>query len=182
MRSFWYPGSARQPAFKRVSRVLYDAARRRGNALCYYHCSQHRLGIACFGLEHLENIHIWALKNLTSRMLSRQIHSSTITIRSALRSHRPAHAVSLARTFNVPARGYARSRYPDSGPGTSRTRERAEPSLKRRRPFEQDEQHEQQPSVEESPLWQASQRPPAGNPEEGLKRLLMDNEQLVVTR
>ncbi|KAI0082766.1 Scramblase-domain-containing protein [Panus rudis PR-1116 ss-1] len=35
---------------------------------------------------------------------------------------------------------------------------------------------------EDSPLWEASQRPPASNPEEGLKTLLMDNEVLIVER
>ncbi|KAI8998497.1 Scramblase-domain-containing protein [Trametes punicea] len=41
---------------------------------------------------------------------------------------------------------------------------------------------EEQPSAAESPLWEGSVRAPASNPEEGLKRLLMDNDKLVVTR
>lgn len=35
---------------------------------------------------------------------------------------------------------------------------------------------------EDSPLWQASQRSPASNPEEGLRTLLMGNELLIVER
>ena len=38
------------------------------------------------------------------------------------------------------------------------------------------------PEQEESPLWEASRRPPSSDPEEGLKRLLMDNDLLIVTR
>ncbi len=35
---------------------------------------------------------------------------------------------------------------------------------------------------DDSPLWQASRRSPSSDPEEGLTRLLMDNDLLVVTR
>ena len=38
------------------------------------------------------------------------------------------------------------------------------------------------PEQEETPLWEASRRPPSSDPEEGLKRLLMDNDLLIVTR
>jgi len=37
-------------------------------------------------------------------------------------------------------------------------------------------------SSEQSPLWEASQRPPVSNPEDGLKRLLLGHDQLVITR
>ncbi len=42
--------------------------------------------------------------------------------------------------------------------------------------------YEERPSAEESPLWEQSARPPASNPEDGLKRLLMQNDNLIVTR
>lgn len=35
---------------------------------------------------------------------------------------------------------------------------------------------------DDSPLWQASRRSPSSDPEEGLTRLLMDNDLLIVTR
>lgn len=41
---------------------------------------------------------------------------------------------------------------------------------------------ESEPSKEESQLWRTSQRPPASDPEEGLRRLLMDNQVLVIER
>ncbi|CDO72866.1 hypothetical protein BN946_scf185002.g51 [Trametes cinnabarina] len=41
---------------------------------------------------------------------------------------------------------------------------------------------EEQPSAEQSPLWEGSVRPPASNPEEGLNALLMNYNKLVVTR
>ncbi|OSD08703.1 Scramblase-domain-containing protein [Trametes coccinea BRFM310] len=41
---------------------------------------------------------------------------------------------------------------------------------------------EEQPSTEQSPLWEGSMRTPSSNPEEGLTTLLMSNSKLVVTR
>lgn len=131
-------------------------------------------------------------------------------------------------------RNYARSRFPEHAPGSSRTRDRPERISPRERPKRASESNENplaaegdgnwrdvklgpftfrvwenskpfsrgeqapleqqskdtsaetprssQPEQEESPLWQASQRPPASDPEEGLHRLLMDNDLLVVTR
>lgn len=56
-------------------------------------------------------------------------------------------------------------------------------------PFEQktrdtfaEQPRSSQPEQEESPLWQTSQRPPASDPEDGLNRLLMNNDLLIVTR
>lgn len=42
--------------------------------------------------------------------------------------------------------------------------------------------HEEKPSSEVSALWQESARPVNSDPAEGLKRLLMTHESLVVTR
>ncbi len=93
-----------------------------------------------------------------------------------------------------PFRTYALSRFPDRNSGNSRQREKPK-RVTPRAPPPQDEPAEQgsgwfnfpsnvegKPSAEESPLWQASQRPPASDPEEGLTRLLMDNNLLIVTR
>ncbi|EIW85426.1 Scramblase-domain-containing protein [Coniophora puteana RWD-64-598 SS2] len=42
--------------------------------------------------------------------------------------------------------------------------------------------NEEKPSMDESPMWETNQRTPSSNPEEGLTRLLMANNTLVVTR
>ncbi|KAI0780774.1 Scramblase-domain-containing protein [Trametes elegans] len=41
---------------------------------------------------------------------------------------------------------------------------------------------EEQPSAAQSPLWEETVRTPASNPEEGMHRLLMENNRLIVTR
>ncbi|KAI0328535.1 Scramblase-domain-containing protein [Cubamyces sp. BRFM 1775] len=41
---------------------------------------------------------------------------------------------------------------------------------------------EEQPSASQSPLWEESMRTPASNPEEGMHKLLMENDRLIVTR
>ncbi|TCD66687.1 hypothetical protein EIP91_001041 [Steccherinum ochraceum] len=85
-------------------------------------------------------------------------------------------------------RNYARSRFEERNPGTSRSRPNLSPRDPRTRPQREDSTydstlgHEQQPSVSESAIWEASQRPPAGDPEEGMRRLLMDNDLLIVER
>lgn len=97
--------------------------------------------------------------------------------------NRPHAAVHLTR-------GYAsRSRFPDKTPGTGRARERPQKlhnqKTQEARPQTQAGFHprfEEQPSAEQSPLWEASQRPPASNPREGLQKLLLENNLLVVTR
>ena len=81
------------------------------------------------------------------------------------------------------ARGYALSRFPDRRPGVGRKREtfRAEETV-RPYPAVDEVPREESPSVEGSPLWHESFRPPSGDPEYGLNKLLMSNETLVVTR
>ena len=90
-----------------------------------------------------------------------------------------------AASLLLPCRTYAHSRFTERGPGSSRTRDRPQriPTDKVRRddPLN-DAGHEEKPSADESDLWQASMRPPASDPEEGLTRLLMDNDELIVTR
>lgn len=87
-------------------------------------------------------------------------------------------------SFGGQSRGYALSRFPEPRrPGGSR---QTRSSLQR--PSKSAEQEtdtfrvEQRPSTEESPLWQASQREPASDPAEGMRRLLMENDLLVITR
>ncbi|KAI0050899.1 Scramblase-domain-containing protein [Auriscalpium vulgare] len=84
------------------------------------------------------------------------------------------------------ARLYAISRFPPkSGPGASRSRRSSprEPPQPHAAAKAQDSyQLEDKPSLEESPLWDESQRLPVSNPEEGLKNLLLPNDTLLVTR
>jgi hypothetical protein len=82
-------------------------------------------------------------------------------------------------------RSFALSRFPDRGaPSGGRTRPR--PPTQRIRPAQGEHpdslaQDETKFDTSSSPLWEESQRPPASNPEDGLKRLLQNNT-LVVTR
>ncbi|KAI0341753.1 Scramblase-domain-containing protein [Trametopsis cervina] len=81
------------------------------------------------------------------------------------------------------SRAYAHSRFSDKRPGVGRTRVHSEKLYGRRVERREDDfATEQEPSVQESPLWQTSQRPPTSNPEEGLKTLLLQNDVLVITR
>jgi hypothetical protein len=107
--------------------------------------------------------------------------------RQALSSFRTALPIAHTHT-----RTYALSRFPSRTPGSARARAspRAKPST-----FDHETSNtnanvteddnftrESQPSTEESPIWEASRREPAANPEESLKKLLMNNDFLVVTR
>ena len=90
--------------------------------------------------------------------------------------------------LQLPRRTYVHSRFPDKVPGSSRKRERIERVHPRRATQSEEPEswfnfaQEQKPSVEQSDLWEASRRTPTGDPEEGLRRLLLGNEVLVVTR
>ena len=111
--------------------------------------------------------------------------------------HRPF--LSPWRALGAPppiySRKYALSRFPDRKPGVGRVSRRPIPRLTQDsqanapdpratseftsgRGFEQ----ESDPSTGESPLWKESQRRPMGHPEEGIKRLLLGNNTLTVTR
>lgn len=121
--------------------------------------------------------------------------ASKLIARSCLKQNLSAAAVVQ------PCRTYALSRFPhEKRPGSGRARERVvrvPPRQRRPTPEQEPEPEplfnfpffnlgpkESKPSAEESPLWEeASQRaPPSGNSTEGLSRLLMDNNVLVVTR
>lgn len=80
---------------------------------------------------------------------------------------------------------YALSRFPTkraAGPGRSRENMNPKNSSSSQQPIQGKIPLENIPSDSESRLWHTSQRPPASNPEEGLRRLLMENETLIVER
>ncbi|GBE82046.1 Phospholipid scramblase family protein [Sparassis crispa] len=99
--------------------------------------------------------------------------------RTLLSAARPADAVS-----SIFCRTYALSRFPERRPGTGRIRSeaslndiRSRENSGRRGPI-----NDELPTYDRSPLWEASKRAPVSDPEAGLKRLLLDNNQLVITR
>ncbi|KAF8078084.1 Scramblase-domain-containing protein [Lyophyllum atratum] len=69
---------------------------------------------------------------------------------------------------------YALSRFPQRPTGASRTRHALQPP-----PPPESVPREETPSEEQSQLWHASQRPPSSNPDEGLRRLLLENDTLI---
>ncbi|KAF7778830.1 hypothetical protein Agabi119p4_3175 [Agaricus bisporus var. burnettii] len=80
---------------------------------------------------------------------------------------------------------YALSRFPTkraAGPGRSRENVNPKNSSSSQQPIQGKIPLENIPSDSESRLWHTSQRPPTSNPEEGLRRLLMENETLIVER
>ncbi|RDX56601.1 Scramblase-domain-containing protein [Lentinus brumalis] len=105
-------------------------------------------------------------------------HYASLVARSVRGTSRPA-ALGTVLT----ARTYAFSRFDKPRPGVGRERPRVNPLHRRSTDAESPKfAYEERPSVEESPLWEQSARLPASNPEEGLKRLLMQNDNLIVTR
>ncbi|KZT68179.1 Scramblase-domain-containing protein [Daedalea quercina L-15889] len=85
----------------------------------------------------------------------------------------------------VSSRAYALSRFPERNIGNGRRRSRVTPlraRLSRGPTGSDDTSYEERPSTEESPLWDESQRGPFSDPEEGLKKLLLGHEELVITR
>ena len=102
----------------------------------------------------------------------------TTSLLSNLPRYRPTLRPLLA------SRAYALSRFPERNTGSSRQRPRITGRERSgNRAFEYEKStYEERPSSEESPLWGESQRGPFSDPEEGLKRLLLYNEELVVTR
>jgi len=93
----------------------------------------------------------------------------------------------FAPAFCATRRTYALSRFPQRRPGVGRRRQHVENENHRTRasgsrPTHEEVPQEDQPSSETSPLWQESARSTKGDPAEGLRRLLMTHESLVVTR
>ncbi|KAH9079439.1 Scramblase-domain-containing protein, partial [Lactarius deliciosus] len=93
---------------------------------------------------------------------------------------------SISRGRQSPSflRSFALSRFPrGNAPSGGRTRPRTPTPRARQGPTEHFEAQDDSSSgiLNNSPLWEESQRPPASNPEHGLTRLLQ-NDSLVVTR
>lgn len=89
--------------------------------------------------------------------------------------------------FRATRRTYALSRFPQRSPGVGRRRQHVENDNTRSgtsgfRPAREEVPQEDKPSLETSPLWQESARSINSDPAEGLRRLLMTHESLVVTR
>lgn len=76
----------------------------------------------------------------------------------------------------LPHRSYAFSRFPDRDVGTRRKR----PTISSTRPTR--ESVEEESSVDESQLWRTSTRPPASDSREGLERLLLHDDTLIIER
>ncbi|KDQ60670.1 hypothetical protein JAAARDRAFT_31650 [Jaapia argillacea MUCL 33604] len=85
----------------------------------------------------------------------------------------------ICRNPQFLSRTYALSRFPDKTPGGTRARNPPKRAAPRPEPVQE---FEAKPSSEESPLWEETMRPPSSDPEEGLRRLLMNNDSLVITR
>ncbi|KAI0831471.1 Scramblase-domain-containing protein [Trametes gibbosa] len=122
------------------------------------------------------------------------------------------HVTHLARTPSSRSpsislqctRAYALSRFERPRPGVGRERPKVSPRKRGEQPSESTPEpppqessswpfqnassgggpfaREDKPSADHSPLWEGSVRAPASNPEEGLQRLLMNNDKLIVTR
>lgn len=105
----------------------------------------------------------------------------------------PNPCVALLHRTQSFQRGYALSRFPDRRTGFGRTPNAGRKPTQGTASSAQgsDETYdsgssrftyEERPSAQDSQLWDASQRMPSGNPEEGLKHLLLNNNTLVITR
>lgn len=82
-------------------------------------------------------------------------------------------------------RTFALSRFPTRRTiGAGRSRETLKPFRRTTRGQSQDDSQpmEVTPSAEESRIWHTSQRPPTSNTEEGLQKLLMQNDTLIIER
>ena len=119
---------------------------------------------------------VWQTQSLVSWMLT------ATTFRYSQQTLR-----TLVPAFHATRRTYALSRFPQRSPGVGRRRQHVENDNYRSstsgfKPAHEEVPREEQPSSEMSPLWQESARSINSDPAEGLKRLLMTHESLVVTR
>lgn len=102
-------------------------------------------------------------------------YSQTLHLTGRLLQHRilPYHQ----------CRRFAFSRFPEpKAPGSFRSTRRRPESRPESNPQAGEPAHETHTPEDDSQLWHTSQRPPASNPEEGLRRLLAENETLVIER
>ncbi|KAF4604151.1 hypothetical protein EYR40_001334 [Pleurotus pulmonarius] len=101
-------------------------------------------------------------------------YTQTLKITGCLLHNRIAQPYSQCRRF-------AFSRFPEpKAPGSFRSTRRRPES--RSNPQTQEAGNETHAPEDDSQLWNTSQRPPSSNPEEGLRRLLAENETLVIER
>lgn len=99
-----------------------------------------------------------------------------LLLRSTL-NHQFRTPSSLLRT-----RQYAVSRFPTKRAGTGRVRDRPiKPTTESHQPRSSG-WTEAERSLDDSRIWQAAQRPPASDPEQGLIHLLAHNDVLVIER
>ena len=137
---------------------------------------------------NLTRLYCYSFESSSSPMLASRIG----TLRSASTSlNLTARSSKSPCAFHIQFRTYAVSRFdPDRRPGVGRVRPKVAPVSSSRRqtsreqedPLVGSENHPPFETDKNSVLWEASQRPPASNPEEGLKSLLLKNDLLVVTR
>jgi len=87
--------------------------------------------------------------------------------------------------FRQPRCSYTLSRFPRKrpvGPGRSRKILKPKISPSKKDPSQDGYQDTDIPSAKELPVWYTSQHPSVSNAEEGLQRLLMQNETLIIER
>ena len=106
---------------------------------------------------------------------------------TAFRCSRQQNFRLFTPSFYATRRTYALSRFPQRNPGVGRRRQHVENdnyrgSTSRFKPAHEKVPQEDKPSSETSPLWQESARSFKSDPAEGLRRLLMTHDSLVVTR
>jgi hypothetical protein len=105
----------------------------------------------------------------------------------------PNPCIALLHRTQSFQRGYALSRFPDRRTGFGRTPSSGRKPTQGTVSSAQDSgetygfgssrfTYEERPSAHDSQLWNASQRTPSSDPEEGLKHLLLNNNTLVITR
>lgn len=82
-----------------------------------------------------------------------------------------------------PCRSYALSRFPSKrATGVGRNREKINAVSARQEGRGDPQPLEDTPSDDNSRMWHTSQRPPTSNSEDGLKRLLLQNDVLIIER
>lgn len=96
----------------------------------------------------------------------------------------------IPQTTFIHWRNYALSRFPErrtgfgrsAGPGRKTTQGASTPTQSEDIGQQSQFTNEKHFSADDSQLWNLSQRMPSSDPEEGLKRLLLNNDTLVITR
>lgn len=95
------------------------------------------------------------------------------------------YQIPTSEVFRQPRCSYTLSRFPRKrpvGPGRSRDIPMPTSSSKKDPPQDGYQDIQDAPSTEELPMWYTSQHSSISNAEEGLQRLLMQNETLIIER